>query len=82
MDFLSELFVFLVAALIAVPLLNRLGLSSVIGYLVAGIIIGPSGLHLIADTERVLHFSEIGVVLLLFVIGLELQPRRLWVMRH
>lgn len=82
MDFLSELLVFLVAALIAVPLLNRLGLSSVIGYLVAGIIIGPSGLHLIADTERVLHFSEIGVVLLLFVIGLELQPRRLWVMRH
>ena len=82
MDFLSELFVFLVAALIAVPVLNRLGLSSVIGYLVAGIIIGPSGLHLIADTERVLHFSEIGVVLLLFVIGLELQPRRLWVMRH
>lgn len=82
MDFLSELFVFLVAALIAVPLLNRLGLSSVIGYLVAGILIGPSGLHLIADTERVLHFSEIGVVLLLFVIGLELQPRRLWVMRH
>ncbi len=82
MGFLTELFVFLVAALAVVPLLNRLGLSSVIGYLIAGIAIGPFGLALIEDTNEVLHFAEIGVVLLLFIIGLELQPRRLWVMRH
>ena len=82
MDFLQEVFVFLVAALIAVPLLNRLGLSSVIGYLVAGIVIGPSALGLIKDPASVLHFAELGVVLLLFLIGLELQPRRLWVMRN
>lgn len=82
MDFLKELFIFLVAALAVVPLLNRLGLSSVIGYLVAGILIGPSVLGLIDNAESVLHFAELGVVLLLFIIGLELQPRRLWVMRH
>ena len=81
MEFLQELSVFLVAALAVVPLLNRLGLSSVIGYLVAGVVIGPSVLGLIDDADGVLHFAEIGVVLLLFVIGLELQPRRLWVMR-
>jgi monovalent cation:proton antiporter-2 (CPA2) family protein len=82
MPFLTELFVFLIAALAVVPLLNRLGLSSVIGYLVAGVIIGPSGISLVGDAEAVLHFAEIGVVLLLFIIGLELQPRRLWVMRR
>ncbi|MEQ9452581.1 MAG: monovalent cation:proton antiporter-2 (CPA2) family protein [Pseudomonadales bacterium] len=82
MTFLTELFVYLVAALAIVPLLNRLGLSSVIGYLVAGIIIGPSGLGFIAHATETLHFAEIGVVLLLFVIGLELQPKRLWVMRR
>jgi len=82
MPFLSELFIFLLAALIAVPLLARLGLPSVIGYLAAGVAIGPGGLALVADAENVLHFSEIGVVLLLFVIGLEMQPRRLWVMRR
>ena len=81
MSFLAELFVFLLAALIVVPLLNRAGLSSVIGYLVAGIGIGPSGLGIIGHADEILHFAEIGVVLLLFVIGLELQPRRLWVMR-
>ncbi|MEM9622900.1 MAG: cation:proton antiporter, partial [Pseudomonadota bacterium] len=82
MSFLSQLFLFLAAALIVVPLLNRLGLSSVIGYLVAGVIIGPSGLQLVDGAAETLHFAEIGVVLLLFVIGLELQPRRLWVMRR
>ena len=82
MEFLKELFIFLVAALAVVPVLNRLGLSSVIGYLVAGILIGPSVLGLIDDADSVLHFAELGVVLLLFIIGLELQPRRLWVMRQ
>ena len=82
MNFLTELFVFLTAALVVVPLLNRLGLSSVIGYLIAGVIIGPAALSVIDRADGVLHFAEIGVVLLLFIIGLELQPRRLWVMRH
>lgn len=82
MEFLKELFIFLVAALAVVPLLNRLGLSSVIGYLVAGILIGPSVFGLIDNADSVLHFAELGVVLLLFIIGLELQPRRLWVMRQ
>jgi glutathione-regulated potassium-efflux system ancillary protein KefC/glutathione-regulated potassium-efflux system protein KefB len=82
LSFLTELFIFLIAALAVVPLLNRLGLSSVIGYLVAGVIIGPGGAAVIDDPEEVLHFAEIGVVLLLFIIGLELQPRRLWVMRR
>lgn len=82
MSFLSEVLVFLLAALVVVPLLKRLGLSSVIGYLVAGVLIGPSALGLVQDPENILHFAEIGVVLLLFIIGLELQPRRLWVMRR
>lgn len=76
-----EALVFLTAALVVVPLSRRLGLSSILGYLGAGLLIGPSGLGIIVDTNEVLHFSEIGVVLLLFLIGLELQPRRLWVMR-
>lgn len=82
MSFLTELFIYLVAALVVVSVLSRLGLSSVIGYLVAGILIGPSGLGLIDHASETLHFAEIGVVLLLFIIGLELQPRRLWVMRR
>jgi glutathione-regulated potassium-efflux system ancillary protein KefC/glutathione-regulated potassium-efflux system protein KefB len=80
--FLLELFAFLVAAILVVPVCKRFGLSSVIGYLIAGLLIGPEGLGLIEDSTEVLHFAEIGVVLLLFVIGLELQPRRLWVMRQ
>lgn len=73
--------IYLAAAVIAVPIAKRLGLGSVLGYLIAGIVIGPWGLKLIADVEAILHFSEFGVVLLLFVIGLELNPRRLWQMR-
>jgi len=81
MSFLSVALVFLVAAIIAVPVAKRLGLSSVLGYLLAGVAIGPYGLAVIVDTSGTLHFAEIGVVLLLFIIGLEVQPRRLWVMR-
>lgn len=74
--------VFLLAAVIAVPLFRRLGLGAVLGYLAAGIAIGPDGLGLIDDPESTLNASEFGVVMLLFVIGLELSPARLWVMRR
>ncbi|WP_137822240.1 monovalent cation:proton antiporter-2 (CPA2) family protein [Pseudomonas sp. D(2018)] len=74
--------IFLVAAVLTVPLAKRLQLGAVLGYLAAGVLIGPSALGLISDTESVARLSELGVVLLLFIIGLELSPRRLWVMRH
>ena len=66
---------------VSVPLSKRLKLGAVLGYLLAGVIIGPWGLKLVGEVENVLHFAELGVVLLLFVIGLELEPSRLWVMR-
>ena len=72
---------FLLAALIFVPLAVRLGLGSVLGYLLAGLALGPFGLSLISDPQAILHVSELGVVLMLFVIGLELEPKRLWSMR-
>ncbi|MDH4581228.1 glutathione-regulated potassium-efflux system protein KefB [Pseudomonas sp. BN415] len=74
--------IFLVAAVLTVPLAKRLQLGAVLGYLAAGVLIGPSALGLISDTESVARLSELGVVLLLFIIGLELSPRRLWVMRR
>ncbi|MGJ8687183.1 MAG: monovalent cation:proton antiporter-2 (CPA2) family protein, partial [Spongiibacteraceae bacterium] len=74
--------VFLLAAVIAVPLAKKLQLGAVLGYLVAGVVIGPSVLQLIQNPENVAHISELGVVLLLFIIGLELSPKRLWVMRR
>ncbi|WNJ96353.1 glutathione-regulated potassium-efflux system protein KefB [Vibrio ruber] len=80
-DFLQSGAVFLTAAAIAVPLAQRAGLGSVLGYLLAGVAIGPWGLGLISDVEAILHFAEFGVVLLLFVIGLELNPRKLWQMK-
>ncbi|EAR54621.1 glutathione-regulated potassium-efflux system protein [Photobacterium sp. SKA34] len=80
-DFLVLSVVFLAAAIIAVPLAQKLGLGSVLGYLIAGIAIGPWGLGLISDVDAILHFSEFGVVLLLFLIGLELNPKKLWQMR-
>ncbi|WP_277962720.1 monovalent cation:proton antiporter-2 (CPA2) family protein [Pseudomonas sp. RIT-To-2] len=73
--------VFLFAAVLIVPLTKRLRLGAVLGYLLAGVVIGPQALGLIGNPESVAHISELGVVLLLFVIGLELSPRRLWVMR-
>src|SRR5438445_8580468 len=76
--FLQQALVYLAAGVIAVPLCKRLGLGSVLGYLVAGMAIGPWGLRLIADPQTVLQFSEFGVVLLLFLIGLELNPQRVW----
>jgi len=79
---IQEAIIYLVAAIIAVPLSKRLGFGSVLGYLAAGIIIGPFGFRLIRDPEHILHFAELGVVFLLFIIGLELQPSRLWVLRR
>ncbi len=79
---LIEAAIFLTAALIAVPLFRRLGFGAVLGYLAAGMVIGPWGLGLIGEVDSVMHVAEIGVVFLLFVIGLELKPSRLWVMRH
>ncbi|WP_044871670.1 monovalent cation:proton antiporter-2 (CPA2) family protein [Pseudomonas sp. LFM046] len=81
-NLLQAALIFLLATVIAVPLAKRLQLGAVLGYLLAGVLIGPSVLRLIDDTESVSRFSELGVVLLLFIIGLELSPRRLWVMRH
>lgn len=82
MSFTQEAAIFLAAAIIAVTIFNRLGFGSVLGYLIAGVVIGPWGLGLITGVEDILHFGELGVVLLLFLIGLELQPSRLWVLRR
>ncbi|OIO71390.1 MAG: glutathione-regulated potassium-efflux system protein KefC [Zetaproteobacteria bacterium CG1_02_49_23] len=72
---------YLAAAVVMVPIASRLGLGSVLGYLVAGVVIGPWCLKLITDAEAILHFAEFGVVLLLFLVGLELQPKQLWALR-
>ena len=81
-SFLPQALVYLAAGVIAVPVFRRLGLGSVLGYLVAGVVIGPWGLALISDPQTVLQFSEFGVVLLLFLIGLELNPQRVWSLRR
>lgn len=81
MSSIEQVAIFLAAATLCVPLFNRLGLGSVLGYLAAGLMIGPSVLGLVTNVDQILHFAEIGVVLLMFVIGLELQPARLWVLR-
>jgi len=72
---------YLLAAVIAVPLFKKIGLGSILGYLCAGIVLGPHALAIISDPDEVLHFAEYGVILLLFVIGLELAPNKLWNMR-
>ena len=73
--------VLLAAAVIAVPLFRRIGLGSVLGYLAAGLAVGPFGFGFFHDPEAIIHVAELGVVLFLFVIGLEMQPSRLWAMR-
>ena len=80
--FLRTAVVFLLATVVAVPLTKRFRLGSVLGYLLAGVVIGPQLLGLVGDTEGVAAISEFGIVLMLFVIGLELSPQRLWVMRR
>ncbi|NQV86113.1 MAG: cation:proton antiporter [Woeseiaceae bacterium] len=82
MTLLAESLIYLLAAVIAVPLSRRLGLGSVLGYLAAGIIIGPFGFAFVSDANHIIHFAELGVVFLLFIVGLELKPSRLWVMRR
>jgi monovalent cation:proton antiporter-2 (CPA2) family protein len=81
-QFLVHATVFLAAAVVGVPLLKRLGLSSVLGYIVAGAVIGPWGFKLAGDVEGVRAYAEIGIVLLLFLIGLEVLPERLWELRR
>jgi monovalent cation:proton antiporter-2 (CPA2) family protein len=78
---LFTVFVFLAAACLVVPLASRFKLGSVLGYLAAGIVIGPFGLGLIGDAEKIMHFAEFGVVMMLFLIGLELEPALLWRLR-
>jgi glutathione-regulated potassium-efflux system ancillary protein KefC len=78
---LSGPLVYLAAAVLAVPIARAMGLGSIIGYLAAGIVIGPWGLKLVTDPKDILRFAEFGVVLMLFLIGLELEPRRLWSLR-
>ncbi|MGH8829779.1 MAG: glutathione-regulated potassium-efflux system protein KefC, partial [Polaromonas sp.] len=75
-------FIYLAAAVVAVPLAKKLGLGSIIGYLAAGIAIGPWGLGLVTNVQDILHFAEFGVVLMLFLVGLELEPQRLWNLRR
>ena len=79
---LTTSLIYLAAAVIAVPLARALGLGSIIGYLVAGIAIGPWGLALVTDAQTILTVAEFGVVLMLFLVGLELEPKRLWAMRR
>jgi glutathione-regulated potassium-efflux system protein KefB len=81
MTLLAQIAVFLAASVVAIPLFKKLRLSSILGYLAAGVVIGPWGLRVVQNTEGVMHIAEFGVVLLLFVIGLELQPSRLRAMR-
>jgi len=79
---LSSSLIYLAAAVLAVPLARLLGLGSIIGYLGAGIAIGPWGLSLVTDPRAMLQFAEFGVVLMLFLVGLELEPKRLWSLRR
>ena len=80
-DFSTRRSIYLAAGVIVVPVFKRLGLGSVLGYLVAGTAIGPWGLALVTAPEAILHFAEFGVVLLLFLVGLELNPKRVWQLR-
>ena len=78
---LVNVVVLLGAAVIAVPIFKRLGLGSVLGYLAAGLAIGPFGIGFFSDPKSILHVAELGVVMFLFIIGLEMQPSRLWKLR-
>ncbi|MFK7976721.1 MAG: monovalent cation:proton antiporter-2 (CPA2) family protein [Halioglobus sp.] len=82
MNTLNSAVVFLGAAVVAVPIFNSLRIGSILGYLVAGAVIGPALLNLVSDPGTILHFAELGVVLLLFLIGIELAPQKLWRLRN
>ncbi len=79
---LLQAFIYLMAAVVAVPVAKRLGLGSVLGYLIAGVIIGPVVGLVGSETNDLQHFAEFGVVMMLFIVGLELEPKSLWEMRH
>jgi len=79
---LEEFLAFVAAAVVAVPIARRLGFGAVLGYLIAGVAVGPWGLSVVAEVEEVTHLAELGVVFLMFLIGIELKPARLWLMRH
>ena len=78
---LGQVVALLATAVVAVPIFRKLGLGSVLGYLAAGLLIGPFGLRLFTDPEAILHTAELGVVMLLFLIGLEMRPKKLWSLR-
>lgn len=80
-DFLLHVFIFLAATCLVVPLAGRFQLGSVLGYIASGILIGPFALGLIQNSERIMHFGEFGVIMMLFLIGLELEPPTLWRLR-
>ncbi|ASQ44878.1 monovalent cation:proton antiporter-2 (CPA2) family protein [Legionella clemsonensis] len=80
-DLLFHIFIFLASACIIIPLASRFKLGSVLGYLIIGVLIGPFGFNLIANSEQIMHFAEFGVIMMLFLIGLELEPARLWALR-
>jgi CPA2 family monovalent cation:H+ antiporter-2 len=82
MSVLASGMVFLAAAVVAVPIFKKFKLGAILGYLVAGAVIGPAAMDWVSDPQTILHFAEFGVVLLLFVIGLELEPEKLWRMRN
>ncbi len=79
---LIQVVALLAAGVVAVPIFKRIGLGSILGYLAAGLVIGPFGLRVFSDPEAILHVAELGVVMFLFIIGLEMQPSRLWSLRR
>ena len=81
-DLLALSLLFLIAAVTLVPLFKKAGLGSILGYLAGGVILGPTGLHLLKEVDGLMHLAEFGVVMLLFLIGLELKPAKLWGMRR
>ena len=81
-DWLAQALIFFGSSVVLVPVFQRLGLGSVLGYLIAGVLVGPHALGLIAEAESISNLSELGIIFLLFLIGLEIQPRKLWSMRR
>lgn len=82
MELLLQAVLFLASALVVVPLSIRLGFGSVLGYLVAGMLIGPSALGFVTDVNAVLHIAELGIMLMMFIIGIEMDVRKLWNLRR
>src|SRR6266545_8377349 len=79
---LIQVVALLAAGVVAVPIFKRMGLGSIRGYLAAGVVIGPFGIGIFSESEAILHVAELGVVMFLFIIGLEMQPSRLWGLRR